>query len=182
MKLKSKELASIAIKLSLFSLIALPSTSAQETPATQNTARSLLNNSLDFLREKIESSNFALTEADLSQIERQGNTFLIPKYLRLKGIANIPIIERQVQVGRVRFNDPQSSNLVTAFKLLKIKSKSAIETLGLQTADIIYKINGDLVQTTNDATKIFNELKSRDEIEVSIIRNKSLVNYIFKFV
>lgn len=175
---------SIAYKLLFFALIssAISFEAISEPSHTQsnNSARGLLNNSLSFLRQKIEESGFALNSQDISLIKKDGNTFIIPKQLRIKGLASIPIIEQQVKVKRIALSGKQESN--TGFSVNIHDPKCVISSLGIKSGDILYKVNNEVLKDTKTATQIFNKIKMSDEILVTLFRDNKIVNYLYKFV
>lgn len=177
----------LASALCLISAVTVCPLLAQESSNQKDSARALLNSSMDFLRQKLEQSSYALTENDILQIKREGNTFLIPKHLRLKGLLNLPIIEQQIEVRKVAYVDPNSVNKdkvkkTTGFQIHKLKTNSIFKVLGVTAGDILHKVNNQSIRDAKSATNIFNQLKLSDLVSVTFIRNKSAINFIYKFV
>lgn len=179
--------------LVLFALCVSSEISIAEEPASQeqkhpqNNAKALFEASLGFLKEKIKESGYILTDADIQSIKRSKNTFSIPKKLRVKGIASIPILQEDVVIKKIKYTPPdnahkQLSPTQSGFIFTSVKTQSVISKLGIRSGDILYKVNDEVVDSTDRATRIFNTLKESNKIEVQLVRKNELVTYQYLFI
>ena len=100
-------------------------------------------------------------------IVRSGNKFTIERSALEKHLKNLP---RLLQEARAVPNkDPQTGEL-NGFRILDLLPGSLFETIGVQRLDVVKGVNGENIDSPAKAMELFNQLKSADNIKVTINR------------
>ena len=158
------------------------STSNQPSSDNIKNAEALLSASLGFIKQKIKDSGYALTSRDLNSIKRTKNTFTIPKNLRVKGIASIPVLHDEVVVKKINYSHPNDNISLTGFSFVSTERSETLSKLGIKNGDILYKVNNEIIRDNDSATRIFNKLKQSDKIEVELVRQNKIIQYKYIFI
>lgn len=106
-------------------------------------------------------------------VKREGNSFSARRSDVEAQLSNIGSLLRQAKAERAV--DPVTGE-VLGFKLVQIKEGSIFEQLGVQVNDIISAVNGEPVTSPNKAMLMFNQLKSANQISISVERGGSKVD------
>lgn len=101
---------------------------------------------------------------DTGDIQREGNTFQIPRAEVDKALANISRLYTEIRAVPY-FKDGKANG----FKLLNVKAGSLFEKLGLRRGDILKSINGNMLDIQS-GLKLFNELKNESNFTLEVER------------
>ena len=102
---------------------------------------------------------------------RDGNTFKASRAEVNKHLSNYRNLLSQANTRPVR--DPATGDIL-GFEVFAIRSGSIFEQLGLKNGDVINSVNGESVTDSSKAMSMFNQLRSANEIKISIKRNGRL--------
>lgn len=90
----------------------------------------------------------------------------IPKSELLKYTTDLDSIWKNIALKEIK-----KENEITGFEVQYVRLKSIFGNLGLQTGDIITKVNGDAITSYAQAFKIYNDIGSYDYLEITVMRN-----------
>ena len=101
-------------------------------------------------------------------LEREGNTFTTTRSEVNKYLSNYRSLLSQANTKPVR--DPATGDTL-GFEIFAIRPGSIFEQAGLKDGDIIDSVNGESITDQGKAMSLFNQLRTADEINISINRN-----------
>lgn len=106
----------------------------------------------------------ALEEELAADIQREGNTFQIPRVEVDKALANLGRLYTDIRAVPY-FKDGKANG----FKLLNVKQGSLFEKLGLRRGDILKSINGTVLDIAT-GMQLFNNLKNETRFTLDVER------------
>lgn len=141
--------------------------------------RGQLTETLGQIIQTLGSKDFQLqiTEADKKGIKRVGTDFHVAKSLRFKALLNLPVIMKEAVVRRIL-----KSGKPYGFKIATIKEGSIYSHLGIKPGDIIKAVDNLPITTEQEAMAVFESVKTKDVVMISIERDKKNIIYNYKFV
>lgn len=108
-----------------------------------------------------------LSAEDMKSIRRQGNTYLIPSWLRRKAVLSAPALGAQGTITRVR-----SGGEIIGFRIESLTRGSFLPHVGLAAGDIVRRVNGAALVSEDQALDLATRLSTAEEIRVDLERGE----------
>jgi general secretion pathway protein C len=192
-RVPAKERKSQITKLELLgTILGQPSMAFIYNPQTQTSGLYKINDSLDnFKISKIlpgkilleragEAQELFLTSRMHKQVKDtesfvakdESGTMIISKFQMLAQMFKANEIISKIKIMPLADSQP---NKLMGFRIDNVPSGSIIEEAGIKNGDIIYSIQGQRLQSMQDALTMFNRIQNQPRIEVVLLRDRQPV-------
>ena len=117
-----------------------------------------------------------ISSQNLQGIQNVGNAYKIKKSLRDEMLANIS--EVLTQANAVQIKNPDGS---LSFRMTEIVPNSIYSKLDIQNGDVIQNINGKKFYNVGELMKLFNQIATIDQFQITLDRNGSAQTLEYNF-
>lgn len=127
-----------------------------------------------------EKSGEARTAARQTQQSDSGDESESTEVIRLQRARLNAVLQDQTELMKNKMSPVQVDGRIAGWKLMYVPPDNLVHQLGARSGDILRRVNGQPLDSQERMFEIYNSLKTRDEMTVTIERGGRLITYDIK--